>query len=347
MHMTFEQPTVLLAGLVGGPLVGVLAGVAAGLGDVEAVWRRRSTFAGLAMLQGCAAGALGVAWQRGAVPLSHAVVLACLGCFVIGGFGLAVITLVRRCWSRTRLERLLANDGAELLVAAPVLYLFAGSYPTSPAATSLAVISVLAAVGFAIWTLTGERARIEREREALLSDRLTGALSRAGFEEILAREHARIVHGEQPAGLLVCDLDHFGHFNERHGHLGGDEALRHVVAGIQDAVRAMDSVARWGGEELCILVPRAGALADVEELAERIRKSVAETPLQLSNEDATVTISVGATLMTDWVTADQAFARADEALYLAKHTRNAVCVLPPRDPAPGQIPMRLADAAAI
>ena len=335
MYSTFERPTLVLTGLVGGPLAGVLAGVATGLGDVEAVWRRRGAFAGLAMLQGLAAGMLGVAWQAGVVPLTPAVILACVSCFAIGACGFAIVLCVRRCWSRRRLLRAVGLDGAELLLAAPLLVLLAGSFRSSPAATSLAAASALALVGFGVWALTGERSRLEKEREAQLIDGLTGAVSRAGFEDVLVREHSRVLRGERPAGILVCDLDHFGRFNELHGHLGGDRALRHAVARIKGAVRPTDVVARWGGDEICVLAPRLGTLEETERLAERIRTSVGESRVDLADTGAWTTVSVGGTLLTGRLLPEQAFARADEALYVAKRRRDAVCVLPPRVPAEG------------
>jgi diguanylate cyclase (GGDEF)-like protein len=328
MYSTFERPTLVLTGLVGGPLAGVLAGVATGLGDVEAVWRRRSAFAGLAMLQGFAAGALGAAWQAGVLPLAPAVVLACLACLAIGAWGFAVVLSVRRCWSRARLVRAIGLDGVELLLAAPLLVLLAGSFHTSPAVTSLAAASALALVGFGVWALTDERSRLAKEREAQLTDRLTGAVSRAGFEDVLVREQARVLRGERPAGILVCDLDHFGLFNELYGHLGGDQALRHVVARINGAVRPMDVVARWGGDEICVLAPRLGTLQETERLAERIRAAVGSSLVDVGDTGARATVSIGGTLLTGRVTPEQAFARADEALYVAKRDRDAICVLP-------------------
>ncbi|MCS7007276.1 MAG: GGDEF domain-containing protein, partial [Gaiellaceae bacterium] len=137
-----------------------------------------------------------------------------------------------------------------------------------------------------------------------------------------------------PAALLVLDLDEFRRFNEEHGHLGGDEALRHVARRIAAAVRPTDVVARWAGDELCVLSPGAGTLDNVERLAERIRRTVASAPLPLEGEDAPITVSVGGTLLTDRTGPEDAFDRADEALYLAKRRRNAVHVLPPREPRP-------------
>ena len=96
------------------------------------------------------------------------------------------------------------------------------------------------------------------------------------------------------------------------------------------ATRGSDLVARWGGEELCVIAPDIGSLKELGALCERIRTAVAETAFPVAEDQATITISLGATLLTEWHTAEQTFARADEALYRAKRTRDAWCVLEPR-----------------
>lgn len=329
---SFEIPTIILAGLLGGPLAGALAGVASGLGDVGAVWRRRTTYAGLAVVQGFAAGLAGQAWLAGRISLPAAVVLASLSSLALGFAGRTLVVLDRRSWPTPWLLRGLLLELAELLTAAPFLVLLAGSFSASPGLVSLAVGSALATIAFVTWTLTSERSPVELERHAQLLDPLTGALSRVAFEAALAREHQRVLRGERSAGLLVCDLDHFGRFNERYGHLGGDRALRFAVEQIQAAARAGDLVARWGGEEICLITPGIGSLAELEELCERVRRSVSGAALAVEDERVSLTISIGATLLTDWSTPEETFARADEALYLAKRTRDAVCVLAPRLP---------------
>jgi diguanylate cyclase (GGDEF)-like protein len=328
VRFSFEVPTVILTGLVGGPVAGVLAGVATGLGDVGAVWRRRTTYAGLAMLQGFAAGLAGEAWRTGQLRLAAAVVLAAAASLAIAITGHALVLVDRQQWPSPWLVRASLFDLTELVVSAPLLVLLVGSYATSPG-----LVSLVAASGVAILAAGARALRIERaldeQRYVQLSDPLTGALSRTAFEDALAREQQRVLRGERSAGLLICDIDHFGLFNERYGHLGGDRALRFVVEQIQAATRAGDLVARWGGEEICLITPEIGSLTELEELCERVRRTVAAAPLALETDDVSLTISVGATLLTDWSSPEETFARADEALYLAKRTRNAVCVLAP------------------
>jgi diguanylate cyclase (GGDEF)-like protein len=329
---SFEVPTIILAGLVGGPLAGVLAGVATGLGDVGAVWRRRSTYAGLAMLQGFAAGLVGQAWLSGRVSLPAAVALAGTASLAIGFVGHALVLIDRQNWPSSWLVRGTALELTEVVVSGPFLVLLAGNFAQSPGLVSLAAASALGLLAVGTWTLTSERSPVETERYAQLLDPLTGALSRVAFEAALASEQERVLRGERSAGLLVCDLDHFGRFNERHGHLGGDRALRFAVEQIQAAARASDVVARWGGEEICLITPGIGSLAELEELCERVRQSVTGASLALEDERVSLTISIGATLLTDWSSPEETFARADEALYLAKRTRDAVCVLAPKLP---------------
>jgi diguanylate cyclase (GGDEF)-like protein len=329
---SFEAPTVLLAGLVGGPLAGVLAGIATGLGDVGAVWRRRATYGGVAMLQGFAAGAAGDAWRAGQLRLALAVGIAGLASLAIGLGAKALVLVDRKRWPSPWLVRGGVFELAELLVSAPLLVLLAGTYAQSPGLVCLVAASVLTGVAVGLWAVQTDRAHVEAPLSQL-ADSLTGALTRQAFDRALAHEHARVLRGERSAGLVVCDIDHFGRFNEQYGHLGGDRALRFVVQQIQSAVRSIDLVARWGGEEICLITPGVGSLGELEALCERVRASVAEASLPLEGEQVLLTVSVGATLLTDSSTPDETFARADEALYLAKRSRNAVCVLPPAEPA--------------
>lgn len=327
--VSFEAPTVLLAGLVGGPLAGVLAGIGAGLGDAKAVWRRRSAYAGLAMLHGFAAGQVGAAWRADTLPLAAAVALAALAAIAISSVGLALVQLDRGAWSTRRLTGALLVDTAELVVWAPLLVLLAQSFAAAPGLSTLALSSALGVVAFGAWALTTQQTLVEHERRARLSDPLTGALSRVAFEAALEHEHARVVRGERPAGLILLDVDHFRLVNQEHGHLGGDELLRLVVERVRGAAGSSDIVARWGGDEVCVIAPGIGTLADLEQLCQRLRAAVADSPLA----SASVTVSVGATLLSDETDPQATFARADEALYVAKRTRNAVSLLSPAAPA--------------
>jgi diguanylate cyclase (GGDEF)-like protein len=341
---SFEVPTVVLTGLVGGPLAGVLAGVATGLGDVGAVWRRRSTYAGLAMLQGFSAGLAGNGWQAGAISLAVAVVLAGAAALTLSLVGHALVLVDRQSWPSPWLVRGSILELLELVVSCPLLVLLAAAFTEAPGLVALAATSALAGLALGAWLLSGKSSLVDGERFVQLLDPLTGALSRVAFEVALAREQEKVLRGERSAGLLICDIDHFGRFNERHGHLGGDRALRYVVERIQAGARGGDLVARWGGEEICVIAPGIGSLGELEALGERVRQSVAAAPLPLESEEVSLTVSIGATMLQDWTTAEDTFARADEALYLAKRTRNTVCVLGPWEPGDARPAWALASA---
>ena len=170
-------------------------------------------------------------------------------------------------------------------------------------------------------------------------DPLTGLLNRRRLMQVLrAQKQALVRHGE-PWSLLLLDLDHFKQVNDSHGHAAGDQVLVAVAALLQAQARDLDAVARMGGEEFCVVLPRtdaAGALAFAERLCERL----AATPLPVEDgahqpaaavaRTVRMTMSIGvASCLDPAESADLALGRADHALYAAKHAgRNRVCVAP-------------------
>jgi len=129
----------------------------------------------------------------------------------------------------------------------------------------------------------------------------------------------------------MIDVDHFKEVNDTHRHSGGDIVLRDLVGRISARARSTDLLARWGGEELCLLAPAIGSLTDLETLAEDIRKIVSESTFALPAGEIRVTVSIGGTVLDGSLAQDAILERADEALYVAKRGRDAVCVLPPSD----------------
>jgi diguanylate cyclase (GGDEF)-like protein len=149
------------------------------------------------------------------------------------------------------------------------------------------------------------------------SDSLTGAANRRGLLQALT-EAQRSAAGY---ALLMVDVDHFKAINDRFGHAEGDRVLKRVAQTLREGVRAGDVVARWGGEEFCLLLPGMG-VADAQAWSERIALQIA------SSGEPRVTISVGVAHVQDGVEAtDAVIQRADAALYLAKSAgRNRVIV---------------------
>jgi diguanylate cyclase (GGDEF)-like protein len=330
-----SAPVILAAALLGGPLAGLAAGAAAQFLRLEVVWRRRLAEGGLASLQGFAAGAAaaGVA-STSAGLAAAAAVSASLAVMTVGR---ALIIAQRRIPGAARLWlRGTVVDVVEAVLLVPLLTTLALAARTSEAAVVGTIASLLAAVALAERLRARYGEALARERANARRDELTGAPNRRAFEELLAAEHARIVRGARPAALFLVDIDSFKAVNDRYGHAIGDEALAAVIARLAAGLRAGDTVARWGGEELTVLAPGLDVARDVERFAERLRRVVSDPPLELGPVSLDLTVSVGATLLDGSLTPERALRRADAALYDAKETRDAVALrLPPASPRPG------------
>lgn len=169
---------------------------------------------------------------------------------------------------------------------------------------------------------TGLRTLTQQLQVLARTDGLTGLLNRRSLDEHIKNEVARAHRSKAPLALLMVDIDRFKAFNDRYGHLAGDECIRQVAnVLLHGAKRSADIVARYGGEEMCLILPdtdETGAF----ELAERLRIKVRDLGLEHdSSEKGLVTISIGVSAYSgDEVTksAIELVGRADEALYIAK-----------------------------
>jgi len=150
-------------------------------------------------------------------------------------------------------------------------------------------------------------------------DALTGVYNRRKLEQILEAELQRARRYKHGLSLLMFDIDHFKRINDGHGHLIGDEAIRHVAKKAVSTLRITDSVARYGGEEFVALLPGEG-LTGAAIAAERLRQAVAH-PFTAGGEiSLAITISVGVSSLraeTDGVKG--LLSEADAALYASKH----------------------------
>jgi diguanylate cyclase (GGDEF)-like protein len=194
-------------------------------------------------------------------------------------------------------------------------------------------ISLVLASGFmaANVGLRFERLRREESAARALLDRmahldpLTNLPNRVAMMERLRAEIQR-ARPDRPVGLILLDLDHFKSVNDRFGHLAGDEALARVADALEDTIRGADIAARLGGEELVVLAPNTqgdGLLL----LAERLRAAVARC--KMSNDEITLTSSLGVATWVDGDTAETLLYRADHALAQAKRDgRNRVALAP-------------------
>ncbi len=160
-------------------------------------------------------------------------------------------------------------------------------------------------------------------------DGLTGLHNHRYFQEALAREVARAQRLGYPVSLMMIDIDHFKRYNDTYGHPNGDLALKEIAGVLKRSVRTYDLAARYGGEELVLVLPQVSPHRSLP-LAERIRSTIAALPFRGATESASVqlTVSVGvAGLPANAKSTSELVKRADQALYLAKEEgRNRVGV---------------------
>jgi len=149
-------------------------------------------------------------------------------------------------------------------------------------------------------------------------DGLTGLLNRRSMEELLAEQLQRSRRSAEPFVVLMLDMDHFKAINDRLGHAVGDLALRHAAALLAGALRKVDRLGRFGGEEFIALLPGI-TLAEAQTVAERLRDQIAMTPLAHPGGTVAMSVSIG---LAAWGGAGEdltrLLVRADQALYRAK-----------------------------
>jgi diguanylate cyclase (GGDEF)-like protein len=272
-----------------------------------------------------------IAWM---IPQTHGQAYYLLG-FTLAIYGSGCILVARPRWTI-----------ALVVLSWAALTLSVLAFPGGLTLQDLAAVTVYLGTASAIAALSHlrryalnnrellTRVRLEREQQrtgVLLAqlqrlsheDPLTGLANRRRWDaELLAAcTHAR--QTSSGVAVVLLDVDHFKAINDRHGHPGGDEALRQVAELLSRRVRAGDLVARLGGDELAVLLPGSD-LDRAVELAERLRREAAE--LRPSGFDAgEINLSLGvAAADGDQTYPLELMSRADEQLYRAKITRNAV-----------------------
>ena len=161
-------------------------------------------------------------------------------------------------------------------------------------------------------------------------DSLTGANNRRSYETVFESEWNRAARNRTSLGLLMIDIDHFKPFNDKFGHLCGDEVLKSVAEILISTVRrGSDFVFRWGGEEFAVILPET-SVEGAYHVAEAIRKGVEEMTLVFESQPVSVTVSVGVSSVVPAPLTHprDAFVfsrKVDEALYAAKNQgRNRV-----------------------
>jgi diguanylate cyclase (GGDEF)-like protein len=320
---TVSTPIVLLTGLLGGPVVGALAGVATALGDTEAAWRRRLTFGGLDALRGFAAGLAGLLPLAGSTGAAIRAAAAVAAALALNSIGRAFIHRARRIDQRAAYRRGTVADVLEAVAAVPLLALLVQSHSASGSTlVILTLAGLLLALGLAAAAARRSRARLETERRLARTDPLTDAVNRRGLDEELERVHGRVARGERAAGFVVLDLDFFKQVNGEHGWEGGDAVLRGVVERLREGMRDADVIARRGGEEFAVVAPGIDSESALRRAAEKTRLLVRSAPFDLGGVERRITVSVGAALLDGSVTPEIVERRANHALAVAKERRD-------------------------
>lgn len=212
----------------------------------------------------------------------------------------------------------------------PYLLFFFGVFFTSVgSAYSYFILRRSAIIEQIVLERTKELHEAKNELEKLtLTDGLTGIANRRHFNEYLETEWLRATRDKYPISLIMIDIDHFKLFNDRYGHLAGDNCLERVAKTLNNAFnRAGDLAARYGGEEFAIILPNTeNSFSRAEKCRQRIEN------LQILHEDSSVgehvTISLGISSFTPYLNSEpqELINMADKALYKAKENgRNKVC----------------------
>ena len=175
-----------------------------------------------------------------------------------------------------------------------------------------------------------EQLKSETDKFRRLStvDALTQTYNRFGIDKVvatlMAASHDRFKSTPNFA-LILIDIDHFKRINDRRGHDAGDRVLKKISAIIQESIRAVDFLGRWGGEEFVVIMPNTRK-EFAAELAERIRMAINETAFE-PEQPLYVTASFGVGAQNKNEEFSNTFKRVDNALYKAKDAGRNCCVL--------------------
>ena len=174
--------------------------------------------------------------------------------------------------------------------------------------------------------------QLQQNLETVRTESLTDPLTGAGEPQILRRRAAQgrcrgARQSGEPLSLLMCDVDHFKAFNDKYGHVTGDQVLRLVAMSVKQNVKGQDIAARYGGEEFAVALPNT-ALLQAITVADHIRHAVMTKELMKRSSGerlGRVTISIGVAVLRPADTPQSLIERADDCLYAAKRNgRNRV-----------------------
>lgn len=165
---------------------------------------------------------------------------------------------------------------------------------------------------------------LERERLRATFDSLTELPNREAYNQRIKLEWQRFKRYGQGLTLAICDIDNFKQFNDQFGHQVGDRVLKLVSKALAKRLREVDFVARYGGEEFVIILPQT-PLDNALKTLDKIRTAIATLAFRFRDEPVQISLSFGLAYSQDTDSANQLFARADEALYAAKAAGRNCC----------------------
>ena len=229
---------------------------------------------------------------------------------LVGGLGLIVLTMLMRA-------------SAALFFSLDIASILQGNLVQTLTFMVSFMATLVSSFGFVF--MAKERADFANVRLAN-QDALTGAANRRAVLEALESQLSKAQRQRTPLALLMLDIDHFKRVNDQHGHLAGDQVLRHFVHVVRQRLRATDMLGRYGGEEFLLLLPGTD-LAGAQQLAQQLCQAVQAAPCDWQGQRIAVTVSIGVACAAaghsrSWEALLQA---ADQALYRAKDNgRNRV-----------------------
>ena len=167
-------------------------------------------------------------------------------------------------------------------------------------------------------------------QELAITDPLTKIFNRRHFFDMAEQDFDRSKRYHRPMSMIMMDIDHFKRVNDTYGHGVGDQVLQKIAAIYNHTLREVDIFARYGGEEFVVLLPETTA-TEAQLIAERLRQLIARTPIEITNQTLSLTISFGVVeLDADCRNIEELIDRSDQALYQSKHNgRNRVSVWSP------------------